>query len=545
MSASSAHSNSEFALVTDKSSLAHEIAMALATAFAQHGNAATSFSPLLLSCAAELRDKSGPNGRLVTLPDWNAISEVDPRIKSHPLFPKTVGYHQATSPIAPPATPWPPSPLTPTPTTPAAPTPTTSTPTPAVTMVPSGKLFVLGNGKHRAPMPDDNDDVPESRARKNKVKSAPMVLDEDEDIPARKVIIVKNPMQPTAPKAPDSDAPEMLMPEDDASGSTECLFGIRCKQCIKDDASCIIMLGKKLCEVRKCCRCYDMKKTKCVHLMEEEAATLLVEVTLKRTSKKTRGVKRTRSQVRNTTRNTTRAAQPLHAVDADDVVPDDVMPPEIVPSTHHVDNNVNIDFTMEHPAPDSPAHVVREVAPEPPAPQPSNLDILQTINAMRQDFAGLLQVSCDHVDVIRWEVNTWVDEVEDRLTAQIAAMEKKMREIDLETASNTVNMGHMANAMRIMAQPAGISAVGPVAGPSFQGHPFGDIPQSWLARPSATEGDVLILDPSLSLVGKQFTNIWDISCRPAASGVGQHADAAVETGSNLSSVSSSDSSPGH
>lgn len=280
------------------------------------------------------------------------------------------------------------------------------------------------------------------------------------------------------------------------------------------------MLGKKLGEVRRCCRRCEVKKTKCVHLTEEEAAALLVEVTLKRASKKTRGVKRARSQVRNTTRNTTRAGDALTdadaegeddaarksnlitrslflkhffieeslaigpAVDPDDVVPDDVVPPEIgkssnfaivialmsfisVPSTHHVDNDVNIDFTVEHPAPDSPAHVVREVAPEPPAPQPSNLDILQTINAMRQDFAGLLQVSRDHVDVVRREVNTRVDEVEDRLTARIAAMEKKMREIDLETASNTVNMGHMANAMRIMAQPAGISAVGPVAGPSF------------------------------------------------------------------------------
>ncbi|KIK31419.1 hypothetical protein CY34DRAFT_19945 [Suillus luteus UH-Slu-Lm8-n1] len=135
---SSAHSNSKFSLITDKvcrlitrsnklkvgdpaaKSLAHEIAMALATAFTQHGNATTLFSPLLLSCATELRDKSGPNGRLVTLPDWKAISEVDPRIKSHPLFPKIVGYHQATSPIATPAAPQPPSPLTP---TPAAPTP--------------------------------------------------------------------------------------------------------------------------------------------------------------------------------------------------------------------------------------------------------------------------------------------------------------------------------------------------------------------------------------------------------------------------------------
>jgi hypothetical protein len=74
-----------------------------------------------------------------------------------------------------------------------------------------------------------------------------------------------------------------LTPEDDASGSTKHLFGIQCKQCIKDDVLCIVMLGKKLGEVRKCCRHCEVKKTKYVHLTEEEAAALLAEVTLKRT----------------------------------------------------------------------------------------------------------------------------------------------------------------------------------------------------------------------------------------------------------------------
>jgi hypothetical protein len=182
------------------------------------------------------------------------------------------------------------------------------------------------------------------------------------------------------------------------------------------------------------------------------------------------------------------------------------------PSTsNHIDNDVNVDFTMEQPAPTSPAPVIWEVAPELPTPQPSNLDIIQSINAMRQDFTGLLQVSHDYVEVIRWEVNIRVDEVEDHLVARITAIEKKMREIDLETASNTVNMGHMANAMRMMTQPAGILAAGPVTGSSTQGHPFSKIPQSWLARPPALDDDMLIPDPSLSTVGKQFTTAWDIS----------------------------------
>ncbi|KAG1766643.1 hypothetical protein EDD22DRAFT_950411 [Suillus occidentalis] len=378
--------------------------MALATAFAQHGNAATLFSLLLLSCAAELRDKSGPNGKLIALPDWNAISEVDPRIKSHPLFPKTVGYHQQTSPITPPVAPQLPSPLTPTSTTLAAPTPVTPspvTPTPTIAIVPSGKLFVPGNGKRKAPMPDDNNNIRESRVHLNKVKSIPTIDDDDdEDPPADSVIVVKNKTTSAAPKANNLDAPKLLTPKDDALRSTERLFGIRCKQCIKDDASCIVILRKKLGE----------KKIWCTHLTEQEAAALLAEVTIKRANKKTWTVKRTRSQVCNTTHNTTFAP----AAD-----PVDVALPESVPSTsNHVDNNVNVDFTVEQPAPTSPAPVIWEVTPELPAPQPSNLDIIQSINAMHQDFAGLLQVSRNHVEVVCREVNICINEVEDRLMAR-------------------------------------------------------------------------------------------------------------------------------
>ncbi|KAG1760792.1 hypothetical protein EDD22DRAFT_954625 [Suillus occidentalis] len=182
------------------------------------------------------------------------------------------------------------------------------------------------------------------------------------------------------------------------------------------------------------------------------------------------------------------------------------------PSTsNHVDNDIKVDFAVEQPAPTSPAPVIWEVTPELPAPQPSNLDIIQSINTMRQDFTGLLQVSCDHVEVVHQEVNIHVDEVENHLTARIATMEKKMREIDLEMASNTANMGHMANAMQMMTQPAGILAAGSVTGSSTQGHPFGEIPQSWVACPPALDDDMLIPDPSLSAVGKQFTTAWDVS----------------------------------
>ncbi|KAG2748629.1 hypothetical protein P692DRAFT_20874383 [Suillus brevipes Sb2] len=615
---SSAHSNAEFALVTDKvcrlmtrsnklkvgdpaaKTLAHEIAMALTTAFAQHGNAATSFSPLLLSCAAELRDKMGANGRLAALPNWNTISDCDPQIKSHPLFPKTVGYAQPNSAMPPPAVP---RPMTPTPATPApapptptpAPAPALPTPAPAVTWVP-GKLFVRGNAKRSAPMPDNDNDIVEveepapkqqrtrssratSRACPKRAKLAAIVIDDVEDPPADQVVFVKNKTnagpreKPPAPEVVNDDAPEVVnddAPEvsstavgDDSEGTVR-LFGIQCERCIRDDIPCAVILGKKLGEVRKCCRNCDEKKTKCVRPTPEQAEVLRAAAALKKSkaaNRKTQVVKRTRSRARST-----RARPPSPALSDQDAEGEDdageeqlpiapaaqqvvdVDVPEIVPaSSDHVDNDIDIDIvdeaplptspahtlrddiTADLPVPVSPAHALREVTPAPPAPQPSNLDILQTINTMRQEFSGMWQASSDHAEVIRREVNSHVDEVEDHLTARIAAMEKKMRMVDLDTAQNAVQIGHMANALRIITQPAGISAIGPVAGPSTQGHLFGDIPTSWLGRPATVEGDLHLPDGTLSHVGKQYTTAWDLSRGPAASGVGERIDAAVET----------------
>ncbi|KAG1784529.1 uncharacterized protein HD556DRAFT_1315004 [Suillus plorans] len=59
----------------------------------EHGEVSTSFSPMLLSCAAKIRDHSDPVTRkIVTLPDWSAVNMDDPRIAGHPRFMKTIGY---------------------------------------------------------------------------------------------------------------------------------------------------------------------------------------------------------------------------------------------------------------------------------------------------------------------------------------------------------------------------------------------------------------------------------------------------------------------
>ncbi|KAG2354405.1 hypothetical protein BDR07DRAFT_1382262, partial [Suillus spraguei] len=71
--------------------LSDEIARRVAKDLRLYGGAATSLSPELLSMAAVVRDHS-KGGKFVSLPDWNAVTENDPRIKSHPRYQKTLHY---------------------------------------------------------------------------------------------------------------------------------------------------------------------------------------------------------------------------------------------------------------------------------------------------------------------------------------------------------------------------------------------------------------------------------------------------------------------
>jgi hypothetical protein len=58
-----------------------------------YAGTATSFSPLLLSCAAIIRQCSKA-GTFESVPDWTSVAEDDPRIKTHPRFEKTLGYRR-------------------------------------------------------------------------------------------------------------------------------------------------------------------------------------------------------------------------------------------------------------------------------------------------------------------------------------------------------------------------------------------------------------------------------------------------------------------
>ncbi|KAG2086818.1 uncharacterized protein F5147DRAFT_659117 [Suillus discolor] len=71
--------------------ISDEIARWVAKDLKLYGGTPTSFSPQLLSFAAIVRQHSKA-GKFVSLPDWNSMMENDQRIKTHPLFHKTVGY---------------------------------------------------------------------------------------------------------------------------------------------------------------------------------------------------------------------------------------------------------------------------------------------------------------------------------------------------------------------------------------------------------------------------------------------------------------------
>ncbi|KAG1837175.1 hypothetical protein DFJ58DRAFT_734528 [Suillus subalutaceus] len=587
--------------------LAHEIAMTLATAFAQHGNATTSVAPKLLSCAAEIRAKSGPNGKLKALPDWNAILDDDLRIRNHPLFPKTVRYKPPTCPPTPPtALPAPPAPLTLGPRAPS--------PAPVVTIVPKHKLFVPGNGNTNAkengkrkastPEPDVNtgkelkkqktsrraaSKAPwaKSKAHSSKVKSKEFVTDDDdEQVPADKIIFVKRKItalpgtQPvikemTKTQHPDSTSKDDALVEET---STVRLFGMQCEGCIKHNIPCKVVLSKKMGEIWKCCRNCDEKKMKCICPTPEEARVLQLAVDLKKSkaTTKTRAAKTpwaktpvvmhskvpvsswsTHATSRARLQSVSRALSPVVDKSGDkdakgDVDSEHATPAvtciapvpvseraaddhrETIASAPNVDNNVNMGVDLQTTVQDLPVPDARQGAPPNLAiQQPRNLDIIQSIHAMRQEFSGMFQHLGDCSEAVKRKITTQVNDLADNWEMRFDAMEKKMKDVKLHTTRNTISIGHMANTMKTF-------------------NKSGNIPPSWLPQLPLPADDCLPQHPSASKVGKLFTTAWDESRGPGAGGAGKSSASAVvssghhtglSAGSQLSSLPSGSSSP--
>ncbi|KAG1721906.1 uncharacterized protein EDB91DRAFT_1256311 [Suillus paluster] len=350
-------------------SLAHEIAITLVGAFAQYGNAVTSFAPRLLSCAVEIQDNSSLNGKLRGLPDWTQISDDDPHIRVHPLFHKTVGYTRPAGPStqeARLASPVPPattstreasmtlSPIT-------SPTPT---PSPPPAPAPKHNLFVPGT-KRKASTPDPEPSAPEG----------------DVIMVVRAPLPKKLKMEPAVWKT--ATPPPSVSNEDSAEDTHPMrLFLTQCERCIKDDVPCTVMLGKKNGEVRKCCRNCDGKKTKCVRLFAEQQRLLWAAVALKGVKAPAAAEKKAQN---GTPKNNAPPTQALTAEDDADAEGDD--DPEHVPAimlpaqpgpvpTPTVDNDVNVDFAPPDDPPTRPnvPKARQDIGPNPSVAQPTALD---------------------------------------------------------------------------------------------------------------------------------------------------------------------------
>ncbi|KAG1727966.1 uncharacterized protein EDB91DRAFT_1253712 [Suillus paluster] len=523
-------------------SLAHEIAITLVGAFAQYGNAVTSFAPRLLSCAAEICDKSSPNGKLRGLPDWMQISDNDPHIQVHPLFHKTIGYTcpagpstqeaRLASPVSVTLSPIP------------SPTPLPSPPpAPAPSRAPKHNLFVPGT-KCKASTPNAEPSAPEGDVIV--VVRTPLPKKLKMELAVRKTAT-------PPPSVSDEDSAEDTHPMR--------LFLTQCEQCIKDDVPCTMMLGKKNGEVRKCCRNCDGKKTKCVRLSTDQQRLLQAAVALKgvkaaaAAEKKARNgtpknnapptqVKyRTRSRAPVSTRATSRICQALTAEDdVDAEVPAVVLPaqPDPVP-TPTVDNDINIDFSPPNNPPTHPnvPKAQQDVGPNPSVAQPMALDIFKSVEALSWKFDALLKTLDDRAEAFNQQMDSWVTALDQDWGSRFALMENRLWEVEIKTANNTMSIRHVANSVR------GLRAGQPLNAPP-EGHPFGPIPPAWLALPPGTHEAIQSVDQGISVVGKEWTTVWDPSKASGAHGPGTTSASAVfpagsptlPSGSHLSSIPS-------
>ncbi|KAG2082549.1 uncharacterized protein F5147DRAFT_783255 [Suillus discolor] len=285
---------------------AHEITKIIARSLWEHREVSTSFSPMLLSCAAEIRDHSDPVTRkIVTLPDWSAVNMDDP-------------YHITPAPTIPA-----PQPLV------IADKPSTVVASPEVldsAELPALKFNLFVAGTKRKADGTDSDIQEETRVtepkrkvlktnpapqqktatsskRRKIVRSKRFVSNDEDESADGAVIIVKKPgtgalakhVVPVQPASKGSllsnlsDVEELEEPwpsradspiirpddwsDDNAVATTEWpsqrLHPTTCVQCIKEDRPCVVRLSRKIGEVCKSCPACEDKKVKCVRLIPE------------------------------------------------------------------------------------------------------------------------------------------------------------------------------------------------------------------------------------------------------------------------------------
>ncbi|KAG2352883.1 hypothetical protein BDR07DRAFT_1497479 [Suillus spraguei] len=393
----------------------------------------------LLSCAAEIRDKSGPDFKLKALPDWTT----------------TIGYQPPPSP--PPATasslPTPPG-FNPGQT--HAPPPEAKrqkvAKTPAASPPPEKRL-VLG----RAP--------PKSRSRapSRRPKSKEFVSDdEDDDVPTKDIIVVKRKAIVGTSGSVEPGIAGSSKPLQPAASSGE--DSVTCERCIKDEIPCAVILSKKSGEVRKCCRNCDEKKTKCIRPDAERADLLRRIVAAKKA--KPRRAKGASAKTRSISRKPSRPSFEESERDAegeDDpdtsplwlqsnrwmIRPKRSLPVAMLPATEHSDERKE---HVKDPPTDAPVvdnDVNMDVVPETLNGRKSSKRIIETLD---QKFDAMLKTSGNRAEILHQEMTTLVNSLDDYWAKKFAAMEERLQVVEMRTAGSTVSIGHMANAANIFHQ---------------------------------------------------------------------------------------------
>lgn len=173
-------------------------------------------------------------------------------------------------------------------------------------------------------------------------------------------------------------------------------------------------------------------------------------------------------------------------------------------------DDVNMDFAITGPVAQpqaSPDAAMGDLLPIPPA-QPTPLNIILSIEALGNKFDTLFRTSGERVDAVEARVNS----MEERWEMKLAALDEKLRQMDMKTMSNTISLGHMANKVNNLTQSGNATAFNPPAALSL-GNPYGQMPPSWLhqAIDAGQAGD-----PSISTMGRQLTFAWEESRAPVS-----------------------------
>lgn len=470
---------------------------------------------------------------------------------------------------------------------------------------PAPNTLKMSKARHeagRAPLPHEMKRLRQEmqramhRAPRKKVTSKEFVSEDGVEVPAGKVIHIKR----KQPEAGTSSKPAIEQPtksletelhdstakEDDsgAEKSSLRLFGVQCERCIRDDFTCVVVLGKKKGEVRKSCQHCEVKKKKCVRPSPEREHELRAAFIQKKnkaaaaSETKTRVMQKgharappqSRTNARSGTGSVSRKRLPSAPVQASDEdvegegdteIAPDARPEQGIGSTsgdgeieiekqeaetsageisEHgaiVDNDVNMDFDVAAAVVETQASPEAAMAelPPPSTPQPSALDIFQSIQALGKKFDALPQTSGDCAEALHQQMKSRVNALDQRWEGRFATIEAKVRDVEMRSSVNAVSLGHTGNAIHAFNQTGKLPAFDPPAGQSL-GHPYGQLPVSCLPHVGNASQEE---DPSVSAIGRRLTTAWDESRAPVVSAPGNVSASAVQPSGDAPRLSQS------